>query len=133
MKKLLLSAWALLLGTFCFSQNYYFSHRKESIKYTDSYGQVQYKPIADDTSNYKFYFEVSADGKGTQLFTVYNNGAEAYWAAELKKSGYKEIGGEIFKQSLYYNTNSKENIYVFISQDYNKIIVMDNDGLAEYY
>jgi hypothetical protein len=123
----------LLTGVTVFSQNYYFSHRKESIKYTDSYGQTQYKLIADETSNYKFYFEVSTDGRATQLFTVYNNGQEAYWAAEIKKSGYKEIRGIIFKQSLYYNTNSKENIYVFISQDYKKIIVMDNDGLAEYY
>jgi hypothetical protein len=76
---------------------------------------------------------VSTDGRATQLFTVYNNNNEAYWAAEIKKSGYKEIGGTIFKQSLYYNTNSKQNIYVFVSQDYKKIIVMDNDGLAEYY
>ncbi|RLJ33811.1 hypothetical protein CLU97_3299 [Chryseobacterium sp. 7] len=133
MKKLLLSGVLVLLSTLCFSQNYYFSHRKESIKYTDSYGQTQYKTIADEVSNYKFYFEVSTDGRATQLFTVYNNGQEAYWAAELKKSGYKEISGKIFKQSLYYNTNSKENIYVFISQDYKKIIVMSNDGIAEYY
>ncbi|MDR6158622.1 hypothetical protein QF023_002138 [Chryseobacterium sp. SLBN-27] len=133
MKKLLLSVVLVLCSTVCFSQNYYFNHRKESIKYTDSYGQTQYKLIADETSNYKFYFEVSTDGRATQLFTVYNNNNEAYWAAEIKKSGYKEIGGVIFKQSLYYNTNSKQNIYVFVSQDYKKIIVMDNDGLAEYY
>lgn len=133
MTKLLLSVVMVLSSTLCFSQNYYFSHRKESIKYTDSYGQTQYKTIANETSDYKFYFEVSTDGRATQLFTVYNNGQEAYWAAELKKSGYKEIGGTIFKQSLYYNTASKENIYVFISQDYKKIVVMSNDGIAEYY
>ncbi|AZA99960.1 hypothetical protein EG359_10145 [Chryseobacterium joostei] len=132
MKKLLSGA-LVLLSTLCFSQNYYFNHRKESIKYTDSYGQTQYKLISDETSNYKFYFEVSTDGRATQLFTVYNNNNEAYWAAEIKKSGYKEISGIIFKQSLYYNTGSKENIYLFISQDYKKIIVMDNDGIAEYY
>ncbi|MPS65330.1 hypothetical protein [Chryseobacterium sp.] len=133
MKKVLLSGAMALLGTFCFSQNYYFSNRQESIKYSDSYGKTQYKVISNDTSTYKFYFELSADGKGTQLFTVYKNGEEMYWAAELKKSGYKEVSGKIYKQSLYYNTASKENIYVFISQDYKRIIIMSNDGIAEYY
>lgn len=106
----------VLLGTFCFSQNYYFYNKQESIKYSDSYGQTQYQVISNDTSTYKFYFELSADGKGTQLFTVYKNNEEIYWAAELKKSGYTEVAGKIFKQSLYYNTASKENIYVFISR-----------------
>lgn len=133
MKKILLTTAFTLISTVIYSQTYYFKNRKESIKYTDSQGKTQYKVISNETNNYKFYFELSADGKNKQLFTVYINGSEAYWAAELKNYGYKEIGNQIFKHSYYYNTTSKENLNVFIADDYTKIIVMSFDGMAEYY
>ena len=133
MKKILLTAVFSLICIITYSQNYYFKNRKESIKYTDSYGSTQYKVISNESNNYKFYFELSADGKGTQIFTAYMNGSEMYWSAEMKKYGYKEIGGKIFKHSLYYNTSSKENLNVFIADDFTRIIVASYDGLAEYY
>lgn len=131
MKKILILF--LLISSYCFSQNYYFNNRKESLKYTDSRGQTQYKLTSNENGNYKFYFELSADGRGTKIFTVYKNGSEAYWVAETKSLGYKEIGGVIFKQAIYYNPSAKYSMYVFISEDFRKIIIMTDEDLTEYY
>lgn len=133
MKKKISFLLFVLFTTLTFAQTYYYNTRKSSIKYTDSYGKTQFKLKDTQYNTYKFVFELSADGRGTQLYTVYKNGEEQYWAAEISSYGYQEIGGVIFKKSSYLNTGLNKRLYVFISEDNKKIVTLYDDELIEYY
>ena len=132
MKKKISILLLLFAGILTLAQTYYFNSRKESIKYTDSYGKTQFKLKDTKSASYRFVFELSADGKGTQLYTVYKDGEEQYWAAELYSSGYQEINGIIFKKGLYLNTGLNKKFYLFVSEDKRKIVTMYDDELIEY-
>ena len=122
-----------LITNIALSQNFYFKNRRESNIYLDSYGNKKYKEVKNETINYRFYFEFSADGKNTQLFTVYRNGVEVYWAAELNNYGLKEIGNKIFKSTLYYNMKTDNSMNVFFSENYSQIFIVTKETLTEYY
>lgn len=132
MKKLFL----LLLFTFSFSntfsQTYIFNGRNEALKYTTQSGETKYKDLGNTIKQYKFVFEYSVDGRNTLLFTLYENGKEAFWAAEIEEYGYEEIKDRLYKRSLYLNTLTNKKFYFFISENNKSIICLYNDKLITY-
>lgn len=133
MKKSLFTILLVFVSGLIFSQTYYYKNRKESIKYTDSFGKIKYKVISNTTDNYKLVFNLSADGKNTPLYTIYLNGDEMYWAIELESKGYREFEDKIYKEGIYLNTSLTKKFHLLVSQDKTRILTVYDEDLIEYY
>jgi hypothetical protein len=76
---------------------------------------------------YSFVFQNTQD----KLFTLLKPGENLepgqHWYGFLKDSGYIEKEGVIYKKSLYMYTGNGAQVMVLISNDYNKIIIFNQD------
>gem|GEM_PF-3665036 len=97
-------------------------------------GQTGSKQLSNESGDYLFRYENTySKGKYEKIFTVYKNGQESFYCVETSNKGNVEINGTIFQQSSFFHTGTSEVINVFFSLDYNRIVIMDLEGTAEYY
>lgn len=127
----LLILLVISIQTPALSQTYSFNKKEESFIYYSN-GEKKSKLKPTNFGNYKFYFELGTDEK-TQLFTVYENGNEIFWAARLRTLGYMEVEDGIYQVSDYYDTTTQSIIVVMIREDYGRIIIKRLDDTTTMY
>lgn len=129
-KKLTLLAITAFFITFSFAQTYSFSKLIKKASVQTSTG-TQYKVIATLDGPYRFVFETPNDPQIKRLFTLLKPGQQNEpglpWFGQIKEQGFIEIKNTLFRKSIYYDTENREQVVVLIAEDYSQIIIFKND------
>lgn len=118
----------LFMSFVSFGQTYSFSRKTVKVSVQTAKGN-EYRTINTYQGPYKFVFETPRNEN--KLFTLLKPNESLSpgqpWYGFLKDAGYIEKEGILFKKSIYYFTESKEQVMLLISTDYSRIIIFNQD------
>lgn len=111
-----------------FGQTYSYSKKTVMVSVQTANGN-EYKTLNIYQGPYRFVFENT--NTRDKLFTLLkpneNLRPGQQWYGFLKDVGYIEKDSIIYKKSIYLYTETREQVMVLISSDYNKIIIFNQD------
>lgn len=114
-----------------YSQDYYYSKRKESIMYKDSKGRNLSKVIKANTGDFRLEFEKD-NINGKDLFTEYINNSDMGYYSLTQRYNNREFNGQIFEQGLFYSTDYGSGVIVAYNIYKTRLIIFKGDRVIQY-
>lgn len=121
------------ISLYGYSQNYYYSKKVESLRYTNSKGVKSFKLINTVNGNFKLSHTLSTENFGSKpLFTVYEDNIDSGYYVLFSQISNNEYGNTIYEQGTYFSTNISANVVVLTSLDKTRVIIYENNKVIEY-
>nr|AUN37892.1 hypothetical protein [uncultured bacterium] len=126
--KLLILLFLIFISSISFGQTYSYSKKTVKVIVQSIIGN-EYRELTTSAGPYRFVFETPHKGK--KLFILLKPNEKMSlgksWYEFLKDDGFIEMNKILYKKSIYYYTETDEQVTVLISKDSNSIIIFNDD------